>query len=87
MQAQILNLLLGLQERDGFSCLFITHDVDVVRFATDKVAVMEKGAIVEVGAAERVLDAPRYGYTERLVAAIPRLPVGAGERGGGYDQG
>ena len=87
MQAQILNLLLDLQERDGFSCLFITHDLDVVRFATDKVAVMEKGAIVEVGATERVLDAPRHGYTERLVAATPRLPVGAGGRGGGYDQG
>ena len=87
VQAQILNLLVDLQERDGFSCLFITHDLDVVRFATDKVAVMEKGAIVEVGATERVLDAPRHGYTARLVAATPRLPVGAGGRGGGYDRG
>lgn len=75
VQAQILNLLVDLQTRDGFSCLFITHDLDVVRFATDRVAVMEKGTIVEVGDTERVLDAPRHAYTARLVAATPRLPV------------
>ena len=81
VQAQILNLLVDLQARDGFSCLFITHDLDVVRFATDRVAVMEKGAIVEVGDTERVLDAPRHAYTARLIAATPRLPSGAGVRG------
>ncbi len=81
VQAQILNLLVDLQARDGFSCLFITHDLDVVRFATDRVAVMEKGAIVEVGDTERVLDAPRHAYTARLIAATPRLPAGAGVRG------
>ena len=75
VQAQILNLLVELQARDGFSCLFITHDLDVVRFATDRVAVMEKGTIVEVGDTERVLDAPQHVYTARLVAATPRLPA------------
>ena len=77
VQAQILNLLVDLQERDGFSCLFITHDLDVVRFATDRVAVMEKGIIVEEGDTERVLDAPAHSYTASLVAATPRLHSGS----------
>ena len=86
VQAQILNLLVDLQERDGFSCLFITHDLDVVRFATDRVAVMEKGAIVEEGDTGRVLDTPSHPYTARLVAATPRLPTGAEGQGGGQDR-
>lgn len=87
VQAQILNLLVDLQARDGFSCLFITHDLDVVRFATDRVAVMQKGAIVEVGATERVLDSPRHKYTARLVAATPRLPARANGRDDAYNPG
>ena len=87
VQAQILNLLVDLQARDRFSSLFITHDLDVVRFATDRVAVIEKGAIVETGETERVLDAPRNPYTARLVAATPRLPAEAGGHGNGDDPG
>ena len=85
VQAQILNLLVDLQARNGFACLFITHDLDVVRFATDKVAVMESGAIVEAGTTERVLESPRHGYTARLVAATPRLPARADGHGDEYN--
>ena len=79
-QARILNLLVDLQARDGFSCLFITHDLDVARVATDKLAVMEKGTIVEVGPTEHVLEAPQHACTARLVDATPHLPAGTGAR-------
>ncbi|OZM77966.1 ABC transporter ATP-binding protein [Pseudonocardia sp. MH-G8] len=71
VQATVLDLVLGLQERLGFSCLFISHDLAVVELLADRIAVMNKGKLVEQGAREQVLRAPRDPYTRRLLAAAP----------------
>ncbi len=73
VQAQILNLLRELQRELGVSYLFITHNIGVVEYIADEVAVMRGGAIVEQGPAYGVLDHPRDPYTQRLLAAVPRL--------------
>ena len=69
IQAQVLNLLRDLQERHGFSCLFISHDLAVIRFIADRVGVLEKGVIVEEGPTKKVLDQPEHVYTRQLVQA------------------
>ncbi len=77
-QAQILALIRSIQrsKRDadggGMAVLFITHDFGVVAEVADRVAVMEKGVLVEVGPVAQVLDAPTHPYTRRLIAAVPR---------------
>jgi ABC-type glutathione transport system ATPase component len=76
VQAQILNLLLDLQERRGLAYLFISHDIDVVRHLCHRVCVMEAGAIVEEGDAARVLSSPTHPCTRKLVDAAPRIPGG-----------
>lgn len=73
IQAQILNLLRELQETLGLTYLFITHDLGVVRYLADRVAVMYLGEIVEEGSVERIFDAPQHPYTKALLAAIPSL--------------
>jgi len=78
VQAQILNLLRGLQRETGVSYLFITHNLGVVEYLADEVAVMRGGRIVEAGPAEAVLGAPRSDYTRELLAAVPRLTAAAG---------
>jgi peptide/nickel transport system ATP-binding protein len=80
VQAQILNLLRELQASTGVALLFITHNIGVVEYIAHEVAVMHKGRIVELGAAEQVLGAPAHAYTRTLLAAVPRLmtPVRAG---------
>ena len=78
VQAQVLNLLKRLSTESHLGCLFISHDIAVIRFIADEVAVMYLGAIVERGPAARVLDAPRHPYTIGLLSAVPRL--GARER-------
>jgi peptide/nickel transport system ATP-binding protein len=71
VRAQILDLLLSVQKRLGLSYLFISHDISVVRYFCDRVAVMHRGRIVEMGEAEQVCTAPRDPYTQALISAVP----------------
>ena len=82
IQAQILNLLLELQEELGVSYLFIAHDLAVVRYIAHRVAVMYLGKIVEFGDAEEITEQPRHPYTISLMASVPvadpDLPLAGG---------
>jgi peptide/nickel transport system ATP-binding protein len=71
VQAQLLNLLNELREELGLSYLFITHDLAVVRQVADRLYVIHRGAIVESGSVEAVLDRPQHAYTQELVRAVP----------------
>jgi len=73
VQAQILNLLRELQHEFGISYLFITHNIGVVEYIADEVAVMRAGRFVEEGPATKVLQAPEHEYTRALLAAVPRI--------------
>lgn len=73
VQAQILNLLLDLQARLGLGYLFISHDIDVVRHMSHRVAVLLHGRVVEQGPADRVTRHPDHEYTRTLVAAVPSV--------------
>lgn len=75
VQAQILNLLRELQEQLGLGLLFITHNMGVVSYLADCVAVMRQGEIVEQGDAETVLTRPAHDYTRVLLAAVPKRPI------------
>jgi peptide/nickel transport system ATP-binding protein len=72
-QAQILDLIRRLQQRKGMSVMFITHDFGVVAEIADRVVVMEGGRLVEQGSADEVLNRPKHPYTQRLIAAVPRM--------------
>ena len=80
VQAQILNLLLELQQRLGLAMLFVSHDLRVVRHVAHRVAVMYLGRIVEIGPADAVFDAPRHPYTQALLRAAPKLVPGGRAR-------
>ncbi|MFY1864538.1 ABC transporter ATP-binding protein [Achromobacter xylosoxidans] len=73
VRAQVLDLFADLQERHGFSCLFISHDLGVVEQVADRVVVMRDGSIVEQGSRDTVFDRPREEYTRSLLSAIPAL--------------
>ena len=73
VQAQILNLLLDLQERLGLAILFVSHDLRVVRHLAHRVAIMYLGRVVEMGPADAVFDAPRHPYTRALLRAAPTM--------------
>ncbi len=75
VQAQVLNLLTDLQRARRLSYLFIAHDLAVVRQVADRIAVMYLGRIVETGAAEKVLGAPRHPYTVALRSAVPEATI------------
>ena len=70
-QAQILKLMIELQERTGVAYLFISHDIDVVRVMSHRIAVMYDGVIVERGDCAQITTAPKHPYTERLLLASP----------------
>jgi oligopeptide/dipeptide ABC transporter ATP-binding protein len=76
VQAQILNLLLDLQQRLGLSMLFVSHDLRVVRHLAHQVAVMYLGRVVEIGDADAVFDAPMHPYTQALLRAAPGMQPG-----------
>jgi peptide/nickel transport system ATP-binding protein len=71
VQAQVLNLFKDLQERRGLTYIFISHDLAVVKFMSDELAIMNDGVIVEMGPSEEIYAAPQHPYTRRLIAAIP----------------
>ncbi len=71
IQSQILNLLLDLKEREGLTYLFISHDLSVVRYISDRIGVMYLGRIVELGSAKEVFERPLHPYTIALISAIP----------------
>lgn len=73
VRAQVLDLFADLQERHGFSCLFISHDLGVVEQVADRVVVMRDGGIVEQGSRDAVFDRPQEDYTRSLLSAIPAL--------------
>lgn len=75
VQAQIIRLLKTLQQQQGISYLFITHDLAVVAEMADEVAVMYQGKIVERGEAGQVLKRPQHAYTQKLLSAAPQIPA------------
>lgn len=73
IQSQILNLLISLARDLNLTMIFISHDLSVVHYIADRIAVMRKGRIVEYGEANEVFSTPRHEYTQALLAAVPRL--------------
>jgi oligopeptide transport system ATP-binding protein len=71
IQAQIVNLLDDLQDEMGLTYVFVAHDIGVVRHISDRIAVMNRGKIVETGDADQVCEHPRDDYTKKLLAAVP----------------
>lgn len=73
VQAQVLNLLNDLKKEFRFTIIFISHDLSVVHYISDRIMVMQKGRIIETGTAEQVYHHPKQMYTRGLIAAIPKL--------------
>ncbi|MEP7230876.1 MAG: ABC transporter ATP-binding protein [Ginsengibacter sp.] len=73
VQAQVLNLLNDLKEELGFTCIFISHDLGVVHYISNRIMVMDKGKIVESGTANDIYFNPKAAYTQKLIASIPKL--------------
>jgi len=72
VQAQVLNLLNDLKKEFGFTVIFISHDLSVIHYISDRIMVMQKGKIVETGEAGQVYHHPKEAYTQRLIASIPK---------------
>ncbi|HNI54507.1 MAG TPA: ABC transporter ATP-binding protein [Chitinophagales bacterium] len=72
VQAQVLNLLIQLRNEFNFSYIFISHDLSVVKFMSDRMVVMNKGVIEEMGPADEIYDNPQKAYTQKLIDAIPK---------------
>ncbi len=80
VQAQVLNLLKDLQEKRGLTYIFISHDLSVVKFMSDMMAVMNAGVIVEFGPSDAIYANPQNDYTKKLIAAIPQPTMEAIQR-------
>ena len=80
VQAAILNLLVELQAERGVSYLFISHDLGVVRYISDRIAVLYLGRLMELGPADVVFDGPHHPYTEALLSAVPTIDGGGRTR-------
>ena len=72
LRSQMLDLMMNLQDKLGLSYVFISHDIGVIRYMCDRIAVMYRGKVVETGETEQVCDAPNHAYTKALLSAIPR---------------
>ena len=72
VQAQVLNLLIELRKKMDFTCIFISHDLSVVKFISDRMVVMNKGKIEEMGVADDIYNHPQKAYTQKLIEAIPK---------------
>lgn len=75
IQAQILNLLMDLQEQDGLTLMFITHDLSVVRHISHNICVMYLGQLVETSPSDELFDRPLHPYTKALLSAIPSVDI------------
>jgi peptide/nickel transport system ATP-binding protein len=73
VQGMVLNLVKDIQRELGLTMLFISHNLAVVRYVSDRVAVMNRGRIVEEGPVDEVLASPRDPYTRTLLESVPRL--------------
>jgi len=73
VQAAILNLLVELQSKSQVSYIFISHDLGVIRYLADRIAVLYRGRLLEIGPAEQIFAGPQHPYTERLLSAIPSI--------------
>lgn len=73
VQAQILNLLTDLRDKFGLSMIFISHNLEVVKYFTDRIVVMKHGVIVEQGNSRQIFQKPQNEYTKKLIASI--MPV------------
>ena len=73
VQAQVLNILMDLREKLHLTYLFISHNLAVVRYISDRTAVMQKGKIVEMGPSDEILCHPKDPYTRELIAAVPMI--------------
>ena len=73
IQAQVLNLFVDLRRDLGLTCLFISHDLGVVRHVSDRVAIMYLGRVIETGPTAEIFAAPRHPYTKALLDSVPRL--------------
>ena len=80
IQAQILNLLIDLQQEFNLSYLFITHNMSVIRYVSDRIVVMYAGKLVEMAPKEALLTEPRHPYTEALLSSVPRVSRREGVR-------
>jgi peptide/nickel transport system ATP-binding protein len=83
IQAQILNLMRELRDEFELTYVFISHDLSVIRYIADRIAVMYLGKLVEIGPAQRVFDFPAHPYTRGLLDAVPKPTPGRARTGSG----
>jgi oligopeptide/dipeptide ABC transporter ATP-binding protein len=76
IQAQIIQLLADLKRELGLTYLFISHDIAVIGYVSDRIAVMYLGEFVETGPVRSILEAPKHPYTQALLSAVPRVDAG-----------